>query len=478
MNKRNIKWLLSATVLVLALVAVGFFWWQARERQSIALASLPHQPSLQGRPAELAVRIRACEQAIRAGSAATTTLAELSQLYHANGFYAEASQCYQGLLRIDPSNPRWPHRYANILAGYGQLDEAVALWRRAAGQAKDYTPVQIRLADSLLKLNQSAEAATLYTKVLQREPENPYALVGLARIDVEAGRWTTARDRLELAVARSDYNIGFDLLVTVCEQLGDTVRADAIRSRYKAAGTFFDVPDVWTRELYFDCYDCYQLSVVGGVASREGDLSTALSLLERAVTIEPNNGYYHGQLAGLYQQAGNTASARQHLETAVKVTPDYADAWLNLARLLATSSQAQDVEITLANGLSHCPDSPSLHLMLGQRRVDAGRYDEAMQEFKKSAVLRPDEGVAAFELARLYFRLHRDAEALVELKNSLIAEPGFPPAMTALAFYYISNGDETAARNGMQKIKDQPRIQAQDRVDLEHAFQQRFGHAP
>ena len=86
--------------------------------------------------------------------------------------------------------------------------------------------------------------------------------------------------------------------------------------------------------------------------------------------------------------------------------------------------------------------------------------------------------MAAFELARLYFRLQRNAEALIELKNALTAEPDYPPALTALAFYYISSGDEPAARNGMQRVKDQPRILTPDRTDLEQAFQQRFGRKP
>ena len=475
MTKPTRKWLFGSAIMAVGLVVAGYFFWRAGERRAIAVTSIPPQPGLSGKPAELSERIRACEQRIRTGSDVIGALTELSQLYHANGRYAEAVQCYRGLLRIDSSNPRWSHRFATIVAGYGQLDDAVGLWRRTVALAKDYTPAYIHLADSLLKLNRSAEASPLYKTVLKREPDNPYALLGLARIDMDAGRWTDARKRLESAVAKSEYSVGYDLLVNVCEQLGDTGRAQEIRSRQKGSGAFFDIPDPWLKEMYFDCYDSYQLSVVGGTAAREGDRSTGLSLVERAVSLEPNNGHYHLQAATLYQQSGNPNQARQHLETATKLAPDLADAWENLFSLLTTLGQTEDARRALANGLAHCPDSPSLHFQRGRLLLAGNRLEEAIPDFEKAAAIRPDEASSSFALALIYSRLGRSTESRDALRAALIAEPGYPPALCTLAHDYIVGGDEANARTLMQKIKDQPRVPPQERLKLEQAFQQKFG---
>jgi predicted Zn-dependent protease len=405
-------------------------------------------------------------------------LTELSQLYHANGRYAEAVQCYRGLLRMDSSNPRWSHRFATVVAGYGQLDDAVGLWRRTVALARDYTPAYIHLADSLLKLNRSAEASTLYKTVLKREPDHPYALLGLARIDMDAGRWTDARQRLESAVAKSEYSVGYDLLVNVCEQLGDTSRAQEIRAQHKVSGAFFDIPDPWLREMYFDCYDSYQLSVVGGTAAREGDCSAGLNLVERAVSLEPNNGYYHLQASALYKQLGNLSMAREQLETAVKLAPDLADAWENLFSLLTTLGKTEDARWALANGLVRCPDSPSLHFLRGRLLLAANRLEEALPDFKQAAALRPDDASSSFALALTYSSLGRSAASHAALQDALIAEPGYPPALCTLAHDYIVGGDEPKARILMQKVKDQPRVPPQERLKLEQAFQQTFGRTP
>ena len=140
---------------------------------------------------------------MKAGDNRIAALGELSRLYHANGFFAEACQCYQALLQADGADPLWPYRFATIVAGYGQLADALPLLRRAVSLAPDYIPARIRLGDTLLKMNQKAEAGAAYAAVLDREPNNPYALLGLARLDVDAGRWAEARERLEVVVRES-----------------------------------------------------------------------------------------------------------------------------------------------------------------------------------------------------------------------------------------------------------------------------------
>jgi tetratricopeptide (TPR) repeat protein len=470
------KWLFGLAFLA-ASSAAGYFFWMVKERRSVAVASIPTRLDLAVKPAELSERIRACEQRIKSDSDVVGALSELSQLYHANGRYTETAQCYRGLLRLDSSNPRWSHRFATILAGSGQLEDAVALWKRTLALAKDYTPASIHLADSLLKLNRSAEASALYHTVLKREPDHPYALLGLARIDVDAGRWKEARERLEAAVAKSEYSVGYDLLVNVCEQLGDTNRAQQIRSQGKASGAYFDIPDPWLREMYYDCYDSYQLSVVGGTAAREGDRSTGLIFIERAVALEPNNGYYRLQASALYQQVGNLSKARQQLEAAVKCASDLADAWEKLVTLQTASGEKANASQALANGLIHCPNSPSLHFLRGRLLLSENRLEEAIPDLKQAAALRPDEASSSFALALIYSRLGRSTEFRRALEAALIAEPGYPPALCTLAHDYIVGGDEANASSLMQKIKDQPRVPPQERLKLERAFQQKFGRS-
>ena len=90
-------------------------------------------------------------------------------------------RCYSALQSLEPKNPRWPHLHATILAGYGEADQALVLWRQVILLAPDYVPARLRMADCLLKANRPTEAADVYAAVLKLSPTQAHAMFGLAR---------------------------------------------------------------------------------------------------------------------------------------------------------------------------------------------------------------------------------------------------------------------------------------------------------
>jgi tetratricopeptide (TPR) repeat protein len=465
----------AAAVAVLGgLIAVGYLWWRVGDQRAIVAAGIPHRPDLSALPAEMAQRVGACERRAQAGPDRIAALGELSRLYHANGFFPEASQCYQGLLQVDAADAHWPYRLATILAGYGQLDDALPLWRQTVKRAPGYVPARLRLGDTLLKTNQNAEAAKIYAAVLEREPRNPYALLGLARIDVDAGRWQAARERLEVVVQQSNYGIGYDLLPTVYEHLGETARAEAIRAR-GTSGAFYDVLDPWMDEMNDDCYDTYRISAAAGTADHSGDTRAAIRILDRALTLASDKAVFQFQMAGFYLRLNDLANARRYFERCTVLAPDFADGWAQLTVLLMKLGEREASERALAAGLANCPSSPGLHLERGQRLNAAGRYPEAIKEFQATIRLRPQEADGYVNLAGAYFQLNQIEEGVAELRKSLQIEPENPMALSTLAFFAIRTGDQAGAGEWLRHIRQQPRISPVDRAALENAFRERFG---
>ncbi len=477
MKRRRLAWAIAAAVLCAA-VTVVVVWRSAAAQREVLATDIPARPNLGALPAEFLQRLVSAEQRAQSGPDRVLALGELSRLYHANGFCAEASQCYQGLLRADPDNPRWPHLLATILAGYGRLEDAMPLWRRAVKLAPDYLPARLRLGDVLLKTNQNAEAAETYAAVLDREPGNSYALLGLARIDIDMQRWAAARDRLELVVEQTNYGIGYDLLPTVYERLGDADRAEAIRAKGKASGAFYDMPDPWNDELFDDCYDTYRLMVAGGTADHSGDVRTAIRILDRADRLTPNNVPVQFQLGELHLKSHDTLKARRYFERCVVLKPDFADGWAQLIDLLMKQGDRAASDRALAAALANCPNSPWLHMERGRRLNTDGRLTEAIKELQESIRLRPNEGVAYVDLARVYFQLNRVDDGVAQLRKSLQVEPENPYALSTLTFRSIKAGDKAGAREWMSHVRLQPRISPEMRSVLLKAFQQQFGEAP
>ena len=470
------KWQPVLIACVLLATAAGAWWWQlAGDRLAVVAASLPATPELAAAPQELRTRIGAAESRARSRVTTTKGLAELGRLYHANGFLEEAMRCYAGLEQLAPAEPRWRHLHASILAGYGEIEPALKLWRRVVELAPTYIPARLRLGDCLLKSNHDDEAAATYAEVLTRSPADSYALLGLARIDLEARRWDQARERLEKVVAQTNYDLGYDLIVNLYEQTGEVDRAAAIRSAAKASGAYRDFPDPWVDELLDLCFDPYRLSAAAGIAARFGEPARAVRLLQRAIDLAPDDVACHFQLGCLHESQHNFTLAREQLEWCTTRTPEFADGWAHLSALQADAGNAAAAEGILAAGLTKCPDSPGLHLMRARNLRKAGRPDEAITEFLASIRLRPNEPEAYVELGTLYFERGRDDAGIGEMRKALEADPGDPMAIGILAFHAITTGNEQTARQWLARVARQPRVPREQAARLLEAYRQAFG---
>lgn len=473
--KRVLLFGLAGLMIVFAVAVASWFRFQ---REQWFAAAVPARPDLSGWPAGLQARIADSERRSLQGSGRVAALGELASLYHANGFHAEAAVAYAGLLRLDAGNPRWPHRLAHVLAGFGRAEEAISLWQKVEDLAPGFLPARLRLGDALLKSNRVEEAGRVYEAVIALEPRNAYALLGLARIDIEAERWAEARDRLEAVVRLSDYGLGYDILPTVCEKLGDEERARAIRGREKASGAYRDAPDPWLDELAAECFDVYRLLLLAGAAGFAQDNPTAERLFARALQLAPEDAPVHYQVGIYFLNRREYTRARSHLEQCVRLAPDFADGWASLAFLCGSVGDAPGAERALSVGLQRCPTSPGLHLDRGRRRAAAGRFEEAIEDFQRSAQLRPEDPDAYVDLARVLIKLQRSDEAAVALQQALRVEPGHVFALTTLAIYSTGKGDEAAARKWIREMEQQPRVSVGDREAVLRAFSQRFGRPP
>jgi tetratricopeptide (TPR) repeat protein len=464
-------------VACLAILAGGAWVWQrSGDKRQVVLAVLPQIPDLSARAPVLRDRVTVADARARAHLTSPKGLVELSRLYHANGFLEETMQCYTGLEKIEPAEPRWPHLHATILAGYGEIEPAVRLWQRVVQLAPDYVPARLRLGDCLLKSNQSDAAAAVYNDVLVRSPGNSYALIGLARIDLEACRWDKAQERLETVVNQTNYKLGYDLIVSLYERIGLRERSAAIRGSAQASGAYRDQPDPWLDGLMDDCFDPYRLAVAAGtVDARSGASTTAIRLLERAIDLDPKEVSYQFQLGGIYLAQQDSKKASEQFERCTKLAPEFADGWIQLSALQAQSGDNNAAEHTLAAGFAHCPDSPGMHLMQARNLRKAGRTEEAINEFLISIRLRPNEPYAYVELGSTYIELGRTDEGIKKIHEALETDPGHPMALSVSAFYSISTGNEKDSRYWLNRVANQPRLPHQQVAQLFEAYRQTFG---
>lgn len=479
MTRTRLLWISFGLLLVVGGVAAVLLN-RARDaefRRQVA-AGVPARPDLSGWPEALRAEIDAQEAAIFDGGDARQGLVRLASLYHANGFYAEALNAYEHLRELEPDEPRWRHRPANIHASFGEHDRAIPLWRETLKLAPDYLPARVGLGEALLKSGQFDEAAETFHNVQKQEPENVYAALGLARIDVNRGDWMAARQKLERIASQTQGLLGADLLATAYEQSGEPRRGAALRAQQKSHGMYVAMADPWIDELMNACFDSYRLALESGTAGLRNDLARAQELLDRALRISPDDANLHFHAGTLAEQQGNQDIARQRLERAIQLDPNLTDAWAALVRVHEATGNAQAAWRTLTEGLSVNPDSPALLIERGRRYKTQGRIDAALADFRRVTRLRRDEALAFIELASILFTQDQVDEGIRVLKAGLEAEPMHPIALSIITFASIHEGRRAEADRWWQEILYQPRVPGPERLKLQRAYQEKFGELP
>jgi tetratricopeptide (TPR) repeat protein len=405
---------------IVVVVLIGVLGWRTFDTRRATLAAIPMRPEIAQAHPELRERTQTAEQRARSWFKPADGLAELARLYHANGLLGQAGEAYRVLMDVDPREARWPYLRADILAGYGQLDEAVPLLRRAVSLAPEYAPARSRLDEALLKINQPAE---------------------------------TARTR--------------GAVPSVGGGASGATNAPASREGKPA--------DPWLDDLLSDCYDAYRLRVAAASAQ---DTALAERWLARATHVAPQDAAAYRQWGDLLTKTGDYPRAREHLERAVELGPKEADNWAYLLRLLDLAGDTAAGDRALASGLMHCPQSPSLHLERGRRLKRAGQFEPALVAFETSRRLRPQDIDAYVELSGVYFRLERVDEGIAALRAALQVEPAHPVALSTLAFCAIGIGDKATAQQALHDARAQPRVARTDLDQLIRRFGERFGHSP
>ncbi|HVW20525.1 MAG TPA: tetratricopeptide repeat protein [Opitutaceae bacterium] len=460
----------AALVVAAAAAASGWALW----RRQIVVSSLPPVPA--AADSELADQLGAAERDARSFLHPVRGLIRLSRLYHANGDYDQALQCYAALRRLQPGNARWPHLEASLLALDGRMDDAIPRERRAVELAPGYVPARLRLAQEYQKSNRGAEAKAEFGRVLARAKDDPYALLGIALCDIQEGDWYGAADPLRRAVAaHPDFVGAMSLMVTVYDHFGDGEHAEMLR---QAIGRreFIDLEDPWLDELMDDCYDAYRISVVAAVQYFAGHAEAANALLRRCIRLEPQTAAYRRQYANDLFKEGDLPGAREQLEIAVGLQRDDSDAWLLLYQVEQAMRDLPAASATLLRALACCPKSASLHLERAHLLRAQGQAEEEARELHEAYLDDMRNGEPLEELALLYLGRRRVGDAVALLQEALARQPEDPHAIAMMTFCCIETGDEAGAlRWWTDHVCRQPRVPAELKQALQKEYQQKFG---
>ena len=104
-------------------------------------------------------------------------------------------------------------------------------------------------------------------------------------------------------------------------------------------------------------------------------------------------------IAGTAMQFANVSAAEAAFNEALRLDPQFEDAWIGLSRLKILVGNLDAARISLREGISALPRSVTLRFQLGELELEAGNLSAAVRVLERAHRLDPDYPNLAAALA-------------------------------------------------------------------------------
>jgi tetratricopeptide (TPR) repeat protein len=199
-------------------------------------------------------------------------------LFEGKKDFAGAEAAFQKAISLDANNNDAVLKLGEVYVAQGGNDKAIAFYEQATKQHPRDLGTLILLGELYESKKDWTNARATYQKVLDIQSDNPIASNNLAYVMLQQG------GNVDVALA-----------------MAQTARR-AMPDNANAADT------------------------LGWAYYKKGAYGSAIDLFKEAVQRSPNDPSFHYHLGLAYQQAGKPALAREHLETVLKMNPNFSEA--------------------------------------------------------------------------------------------------------------------------------------------------------
>jgi predicted CXXCH cytochrome family protein len=159
-------------------------------------------------------------------------------------------------------------------------------------------------------------------------------------------------------------------------------------------------------------------------------------------------------LARYYARKGDAVLAEAEYRAALRLSPHFTPAAINLADLYRAQGRDQDGVTVLREAIALSPNDGGLHHALGLALVRLKQQDEAVEELKIAAELEPDRARYAYVYAVGLESTGKRPEAIAVLQENLKRHPHDRDTLLALINFSRADGDLDAALGYAEQLAE------------------------
>jgi predicted O-linked N-acetylglucosamine transferase (SPINDLY family) len=165
------------------------------------------------------------------------------------------------------------------------------------------------------------------------------------------------------------------------------------------------------------------LHLAGIVAQETGRPQRAVSLLTKAIKLNPRGAPLYDALASVLNDLGQRREALARWDKAVRADPGFADAWVNRGTLLKALNRPNDAVASYDRALAIEPNFAEAHYNRALALSQLRHFEAALESSDRAIAVAPGFAEAHFSRGTILADIKRDGEALTSFRRAIALKP-------------------------------------------------------
>ena len=318
---------------------------------------------------------------------------------HRAGNVQQADRYYTAILKSNPKHPDANHNMGVLAVGIGKVQEALPFFKTALEANPKIEQYWLSYMDALIKLDRMADAKAVFDQAKNTGMKGN----GLDQI----------RHRLD----------GIDMAHTNNQHpLANQIQALITMYGEGRLDQVFEETQKLTKQYP---KDLTLWKLMGASAAQTERLDQAVIAFREAIKIKPDYAEAYNNLGNALQYKGDLKEAVEAYNTALSIEPNYAEAHYNLGVTQQEKGKLNVAIKAFHKALSIKPDYAEAYYNIGNAHKELDKPKKAVEAYNKALSIKPDYAAAYNNLGNA-LQYQGDLTAAVEAYNkALLIKPNY-----------------------------------------------------